>query len=428
MPGRRGRHAARIATGDAGYRDIMRVGGFRALFAAHALSVAGDQVARIAVALLVFARSGSALLTATSYAVTYLPWLVGGPLLSTLGDRMPRRTLMVRCDLARAGLVAVMALPGLPLWSLFVLVLAVTTLEPPFQSARAAVVPAVLGDQAFALGQSLMTATAQAMQVLGFVAGGIVTGLLTAQGALLLDAVSFLASAALLDRGLSAYAPVASPGPRSLTGDLLRGVRQVFGHRTTRAITLIAWTGAAVGVVPDGLAVVYARAHGGGPVTAGVLTAALPFGYALGSLVLPRVTRLTDWPALLAPLALLQCAPLALTPLAGGVVVAGLLWVVAGIGATFMVVAYRLFVIAIPEHMRASAFGVTGTGVYVAQGLALTATGALAGVTSATVAVGVAGAAGMVVVAGVAARQVAQGQRLAAGDEIDLTTAEAVLP
>ena len=53
---------------------------YRGLWIAHGLSLAGDQLARVALAVLVFDRTGSALATAGAYAVTFLPWLVGGPL------------------------------------------------------------------------------------------------------------------------------------------------------------------------------------------------------------------------------------------------------------------------------------------------------------------------------------------------------------
>ena len=43
---------------------------FRAMYVAQALSVVGDQLARIAVALIVFSRSHSALLTAVSFGAT----------------------------------------------------------------------------------------------------------------------------------------------------------------------------------------------------------------------------------------------------------------------------------------------------------------------------------------------------------------------
>src|SRR3954462_3639487 len=71
-------------------RDVLADREFRAMYAAQALSVVGDPLARTAVAVLVFNRSHSALLTAVSFAVSYLPWVVGGPLLAGYADRLPR--------------------------------------------------------------------------------------------------------------------------------------------------------------------------------------------------------------------------------------------------------------------------------------------------------------------------------------------------
>lgn len=62
---------------------------FATLWVAYALSLAGDQLARVALAVLVFDATGSPAVTALAYAVTFLPWLVGGPLLAGLGDRYP---------------------------------------------------------------------------------------------------------------------------------------------------------------------------------------------------------------------------------------------------------------------------------------------------------------------------------------------------
>jgi MFS family permease len=79
------------------------------------LSVAGDQLARVALTILVFNVTHSALLAAVTFAVSIVPTFLGGLLLSGLADRFPRRTVMIACDLARAALVAVMAVPGMPL-------------------------------------------------------------------------------------------------------------------------------------------------------------------------------------------------------------------------------------------------------------------------------------------------------------------------
>jgi hypothetical protein len=44
------------------------------LFGAHLLSLVGDQLSRVAVSVLVYARTGSALFAAVAFAISYLPW------------------------------------------------------------------------------------------------------------------------------------------------------------------------------------------------------------------------------------------------------------------------------------------------------------------------------------------------------------------
>ena len=68
------------------YRDVFAVSEFRALWSAQALSCAGDQFAQVAIATLVYRQTHSAFLTALAYALTYLPPIAGGPLLSGLAD------------------------------------------------------------------------------------------------------------------------------------------------------------------------------------------------------------------------------------------------------------------------------------------------------------------------------------------------------
>jgi MFS family permease len=94
------------------FRSVFASGEFLALFGAQLLSVLGDQLARVAVSVLVYERTSSAGLTAVTYGLTYVPDLVSGPLLSGLADRYPRRAVMVVIDLGRAVLVAAMAVPA----------------------------------------------------------------------------------------------------------------------------------------------------------------------------------------------------------------------------------------------------------------------------------------------------------------------------
>src|SRR5439155_15806356 len=103
-----GRHRRPLEQ-QATYREVFGVAEFRALWLAQALSYVGDQLAQVALAVLVYHRTGSALLTAVTYALTYLPPIVGGPVLSGLADVFPRRAVMVVCDVVRAVLVGLVA-------------------------------------------------------------------------------------------------------------------------------------------------------------------------------------------------------------------------------------------------------------------------------------------------------------------------------
>src|SRR5215469_10177351 len=88
-----------------GFREVFVVPEFRALWAAQMLSVAGDQLARVALTVLVYDRTRSAFLAAVTFVMGVMPIFLGGAVLSGLADRLPRRAVMIVCDLGRAALV-----------------------------------------------------------------------------------------------------------------------------------------------------------------------------------------------------------------------------------------------------------------------------------------------------------------------------------
>ena len=96
------------------YREVFTHPEFRALWVSYVLSMGGDRLALVALTLLVYDRSKSPLLAAITFAAGFVPYLFGGMFLSGLADRLPRRTVMVTCDLIRCGLVGAMLVPGVP--------------------------------------------------------------------------------------------------------------------------------------------------------------------------------------------------------------------------------------------------------------------------------------------------------------------------
>ena len=81
------------------FRDVFAVTEFRALWLAQLLSVIGDQLARVALTILVYDRTRSALLAAITFVAGIVPAFLGGVTLAWLADRYPRRRVMIACDL-----------------------------------------------------------------------------------------------------------------------------------------------------------------------------------------------------------------------------------------------------------------------------------------------------------------------------------------
>jgi len=201
-----------------GLGEVFRSAEFRALWAAELFSILGDQLARVGLAVLVYGRTGSAAWTAATYALTFLPALVGGVLLGRLADRYRRRELMMVADLARAGLLGVMALPGVPLWLLCVLLVVAVTLGAPHSAAQGALLPDVLGSR-FEAGLAVRQITSQTTQLAGFGLGGAALTVVSPSVALAADALTFAASAALVRFGLRDRPVAAAPGATPPSAD-----------------------------------------------------------------------------------------------------------------------------------------------------------------------------------------------------------------
>ncbi|HEU0103737.1 MAG TPA: MFS transporter [Mycobacteriales bacterium] len=371
---------------------------FLALLTSSALSIVGDQVARIALALLVFDRTGSSFAAAATYACSYLTWLVTGLLLSTVADRLPRRRLMIVCDLLRAVAVGLLLVPEPPLVLIFAVLLAVGLLSPPFDAAKSAVLPEVLSGDAYVVGNGLQSSLFQAANAVGFLLGGALVAAMGVRTALSVDALSFLLSALVLSLFVRERAPAPHDGA-SLFADTRAGVSEVLGDPLLRRLLCFGLLGALVLITPEGLAVPVAAgtSPGAQDAAAGVLAAVAPAGFLLGSLVLLRLrpaVRLT----LLPWLVVLSGVALLLSPLLDSTPALAALWLVAGGGSALLLVANSAYMQAVPGRMRGRAFGVANTALMVLQGLLLLGLGALAEVVDPRWVVSGAGAVALLVV------------------------------
>jgi MFS family permease len=370
---------------------------WRAIWLAYLLSVAGDQLAKVALTVLVYERTGSPLWTALTYALTYLPWVIGGLWLSGLADRYPRRTVMITCDVTRMALVGIMALPWTPLVAMAALIFLVSMLNAPFSSARSAERAAILTGDEYTLGVAISTVTTQIGTVAGFAGGGAVVAGLGPHWALAIDAATFAASALLIYSGVHARpAPIHPAARQHPLRQLADGARLVFGNQQLRAAMLLGWL-MGFYTVPEALAVPYAARLGGGAIAAGLVFAAGPAGNAVGSAAFGRLVppqRRVAWTPMLA---VSCCGLLGLCALQLDLALSLVLFAVAGFLGAYQVTANALFMQGVPDARRGQAFGLASTGLQVSQGIAYIVAGAAAFSLTPGAVVAIMGAAGAVI-------------------------------
>lgn len=401
--GRHRRGGDDAAEKQATYGEVFAVAEFRALWIAHTLSLLGDQLSRVALSVLVFHQSGSALLTGVTYALTYLPPLIGGPLLSGLADIVPRRRLMVLCDLARALLIALIAVPGLPFGVLCALLFVAVLFGSPFSAARSAMMPDVLEGDKYVIGNAITNITVQAAQMIGFVAAGAMVALVGTRYALVVDGLTFLVSALFVQFGVRERPlPPREDGDDPSFWEIVRGgTKVVFGDSRLRALVLFAWLCAFV-VVPEGLAAPYAAQFDNRPLTVGLLMAAMPTGMTIGGFLYTKFVRPTSRIRMMGWLAMWSCAPLIVSVLHPPLWVVFTVWAVGGAGTAYQLAANAAFVLIVPPASRGLAFGLVQSGMQAVQGLAIAAAGALADVLGPELVVTLSGAVGLVVATGLA--------------------------
>jgi predicted MFS family arabinose efflux permease len=386
------------------FRDVFVVAEFRALWIAQLLSVVGDQLARVALTVLVYDRTRSALLASITFVVSIVPTFLGGVMLAWLADRYPRRRIMIACDIARCVLVMVMALPGLALRAMVALLFVVTLVGAPFGAARAAIYPDVLTGDRYVMGTAVTLTTYQFAQVLGFAAGGTVVAFFGTRTSLILDAVTFAVSAIIVRvwvRPRPAPAAAGGGGGPSRLAGIMVGARLVLSRPALRWPLLFGLL-AAFYTAPEGVAAPLAHDVGGGAAAVGVILAADALGQSIGAIMLSRFAAPPTRLRVMGPLAVAACGVLVLFFGQPDLAVCLLILVASGLCASYQLAANAAFVSATPQAQRSQAFGLAQGALSLGQGTAMILAGAAAQHHSPARVIAVFGAVGAVVALAVA--------------------------
>jgi predicted MFS family arabinose efflux permease len=311
---------------------------------------------------------------------------------------------MITADVLRAVLVAVMAIPQMPIWALCVLLVVVVLLGAPHTAAQGALLPALLPGELYERGLAVRQITSQSAQLAGFAGGGLLVAALSPSTALLGNAVTFALSAVLVRVGVADRPRPHADGPGNESEDadgrglrrVLSGLAEIVADPRRRALVTLAWL---VGwyVVPESLAAPYADQLGAGPAVVGLLMAADPLGSVLGAWLFVRFVPAETRARLVGVLAAAAGVPQVLCLFRPGVALTLVLWAVSGALATaYLLQTQASFVRATPDRRRGSAIGVAASGIVAAQGVAILIGGLLADLWDPATAIAAAGVVGTV--------------------------------
>jgi predicted MFS family arabinose efflux permease len=211
---------------------------FRRLWMAQIVSEIGDWFYTLSIYTLLLQLTGQASSVALALVLQVLPQTFVGPTAGVVNDRLRRKHVMIAADLIRFVVVLAMLLvrSRSMVWLVYPLLLAETIMAAFFEPARSSVIPNIAAEGDVLIANTLSSATWSVNLLIGASVGGVVAAFFGRDTVFVLNALSFLASAALI-RGMHFAEPHAESAvplrPRDLVdfSPVLEGIRYVRNHR-----------------------------------------------------------------------------------------------------------------------------------------------------------------------------------------------------
>ena len=277
-------------------RSLWQHADFRRLWIGETTSALGSSVTAVALPLVALTTLHAGVLAVSLLtAAAWLPWLLIGLPAGAWVDRLPRRPVMMVCDVALLVLFASVpvaaALGLLTVAQLLVVALLAGTAKVFFATAYRAYLPTLLREDELVEGNAKLQGAESAAQVAGPGAGGALAQLFGAANSLLADAVSFAVSLLCLRR-IDAREEVVARPRRPLRAEIGEGLRFVRQDRLLRRLMVF---GGAANLVLTGFGAIQVaflvRDIGLGSAAVGALLAVGSVGGVLGALLAPRLAR-----------------------------------------------------------------------------------------------------------------------------------------
>jgi MFS family permease len=288
-----------------GYIDLLRRNrSFRLLWLGQVVSQMGDWFNTIALYTIILKLTGSGRDVGLLLVARFVPSFLFGAISGVVADRFSRQRIMIISDLLRALVVLGFLFVRRPdqLWIIYVLTVFQLGLSTFFEPAKTAAIPSLVEDRELVAANAISSVTWSAMLTIGAAIGGVTTGWFGTDVAFILDAATYLLSAALI---ASIRVPKRKKRERQklslgrLLGitETIEGIRYVKDRPRVLAVLLVKPAWGLGGGILTLLAVFGERIFPVGKDAAtgiGVLFAARGIGTAVGPIVARRVSGEVD--------------------------------------------------------------------------------------------------------------------------------------
>ena len=184
-----------------GYIDLLRRNrSFRQLWLGQVVSQMGDWFNTIALYTIILKLTGSGRDVGLLLVARFVPSFLFGPISGVVADRFSRQRIMIVSDLLRAVVVLGFLFVRRPdqLWIIYVLTVFQLGLSTFFEPAKTAAIPSIVEDRELVAANAISSVTWSVMLTLGAAIGGLITSWFGTDVAFILDAATYLLSAALI--------------------------------------------------------------------------------------------------------------------------------------------------------------------------------------------------------------------------------------
>jgi MFS family permease len=375
---------------------------FRALWAAIGLSYAGSGAATTALILYVQQTHGTGTAVAAFLVASQLPRLLG-PLAGGIADRTDLRTLLIGCDIGQAAVFA--AIATLPSFGVIVALTALTTvLQTSYGPARTAMVPNLVEPEELIQANALLGTASNLYVAIGPLVGGLLFAAIGPAAGILVNAATFLGSAALTTRVPATRPPVGTEHEPLLQA-VRTGARFIWGNSILRTVTVSLFLLLSFLAI-DNVAMVFLvrETLGGSAFAYGLIEAVFGVGMLAGSFWILR-GRGGGWAA--SRLYLLSCSLSSVASVGSGLSpslgVLAPVQAVAGSGNGIEIVASETIIQEqVPHGMIGRVYGFTSSATSLGLGISQAAGGVLVDATSPRAAFLIAAAGGLLVTLAIA--------------------------